>query len=305
VKAAFLFPGQGSQYVGMGKAVADSSPRAKEVYDAASRVAGWDVGRLCFEGPMEELTRTDNLQVSLCATDIAHFLALRDRGLSSEPIAVAGHSLGEYPALFAAGVLDLETVLALVTLRGRLMHREAQKNPGAMAAVIGLGMADVQALCNEAGPGVVAANHNSPEQVVVSGTAEAVGRLAALAKGKGAKAIPLAVSGAWHSPLISGAEGELKDAIMAAKFGEAKCPVVCNVTGLPETDPERLKENLWHQLCSPVLWTDSLKDLEGLADVFIECGPKKVLLGLLKKTLPAARGVSAEDEAGLNEVLAG
>jgi len=285
----------------MGRSVYDALPAARGIFEAASAVAGRDVARLCFEGPMEELTRTDNLQVALTAADLAYLAALRERGL--RPAACAGHSLGEYAALVGAGVLGPEEALSLVALRGRLMQREAESHPGSMAAVIGLGLEAAERLCAEAGGEVVVANHNSPEQVVISGEKEALGRAVGLAKAAGAKAIPLAVSGAWHSPLIKGAESELAAAIRAARFAPARCPVVCNVTGAAEVDPERLRENLARQLCSPVRWVDSLKGLAALADLFLEVGPKRVLLGLLKKTLPEAAAVSAEDPEGLQAAL--
>ena len=303
MRIAFLFPGQGSQYVGMGSALHDSLPAARQVFETASRIAGKNIARLCFEGPLDELTRTDNLQVALTAVNIAHLVALRERGL--EPSVAAGHSLGEYSALVAAQVLAAEDALALVRLRGQLMQREAERNPGAMAALMGLAIEEVDRLCSRAGGQVVVANHNSPGQVVISGGAEPLRRALALAREAGAKAVPLAVSGAWHSPLIAGAQGELEAAIEAIRFRPARCPVVCNVSAAAETDPQRLKQNLARQLCSPVRWVDSLRGLEALADLFVEVGPKKVLLGLLKKTIPDAAAASAEDNEGLRTALKG
>jgi [acyl-carrier-protein] S-malonyltransferase len=289
----------------MGRAVCDSSAGARRVIEAAGEVAGRDIRRLCFEGPLEELTRTDNLQVALTAVNIAHFVALEEQGVT--PSVAAGHSLGEYAALVAAGVLSAEDALALVRLRGELMQREAERHPGTMAAVIGLSLEQVEGLCAQAGEGVVegvvVANHNSPVQAVISGGAEAVARAVALAKGAGGKALPLAVSGAWHSPLIAGARAELRAAIEAADFRPARCPVVCNVDGAAETDTARLKNNLASQLCSPVRWVDSQRRLAQMADCFIEVGPRKVLLGLLKKTLPEAAAASAEEPDGLRDLL--
>lgn len=301
MRLAFIFPGQGSQYVGMGRALHEGLPAAREIFDLASQIAGRNIARLCFEGPADLLTRTDNLQVALTAVDLAHLAGLRAQGL--EPAACAGHSLGEYAALVAAGAMAAQDALALVNLRGRLMQREAERHPGSMAAVIGLSLEAVARLCEEAGGQVVVANHNSPEQVVISGEAQALGRAVGLAKAAGAKAVPLAVSGAWHSPLIAGAEAELAAAIRAVPFSAPRCPVVSNVTGTPERDPERLRENLCRQLCSPVRWVDSLRSLEGLASLFIEVGPKKVLTGLCKKSLPAAVAVSAEDPEGLQTAI--
>jgi len=281
----------------MGRGPYEASAAARGVFELAAQAAGTDVARLCFEGPIEELTRTDNLQVALSAVNLAHLALLQEQGLS--PSAAAGHSLGEYSALVAAGVLSAQDALGLVALRGRLMQREALRHPGGMAAVLGLALAAIEALCHEAGGRVVVANHNSPEQAVISGQIEAVARVADLAKGAGGKAVPLAVSGAWHSPLIVGAEAELEAAIRAVPFRAARCPVVCNVSGAAETDPERLRANLVRQLCSPVCWVDTQRVLAGLADLFVEVGPKRVLLGLLKKTIPGAAGVSAEDPQGL------
>jgi [acyl-carrier-protein] S-malonyltransferase len=285
----------------MGRALYEARAEVRGLFAAAQAASGKDIAGLCFEGPLEALTRTDNLQVALTAVNLAHLAALGQRGL--EPTVAAGHSLGEYAALVAAEVLSPEDALWLVTLRGRYMQREAERHPGGMAALVGLSLEEAERLCAQAGGAVVVANHNSPRQVVISGEAAALAAASALAKEAGAKAIPLAVSGAWHSPLIAGAQQDLEAAIAECEFRPARCPVVCNVTGAAETQPARLRENLARQLCLPVRWVDSLRCAAPLAEAFIEVGPKKVLLGLLKKTLPEAAAASAEDSQGLQAVL--
>jgi [acyl-carrier-protein] S-malonyltransferase len=284
-KTALVFPGQGSQYVGMAQAFCDASPRADELMLLAEQKSGLPLKKLCFEGPMDELTQTVNLQPALVAVDLICLEALKSAGIN--PFAVAGHSLGEYPALAACGAISAEDCLSLVSLRGRLMDREAGKYPGAMSALMGLSPEEVAALTGEIGGVVQPANYNTPVQTVITGAKEAVARAGALAKERGAKAIPLKVSGAWHSPFMAEAQKEMETAIEDSAFTEPSCLHVPNTTGVPTADAGLIKAELKKQLTSPVRWVQTINALvEAGVDTFIECGPKNVLSGLIKKTAP-------------------
>jgi [acyl-carrier-protein] S-malonyltransferase len=288
-KIAFLFPGQGSQKVGMGQDLAGSSDDAARIFSTADRVTGLPVSRLCFEGPMAELTQTVNLQPAVTAVNLAFLAAAEKAGI--RPRVCAGHSLGEYSALCAAGVVSMEDCLRLVFKRGKLMHREATSRQGAMSAVVGLPIDQVAAVVEKsAAAGIVAvANHNSAEQIVITGEPAAVAAAGEAAKALGAKAIPLKVSGAWHSPLIKGAEGDFKTFLEKIEFKTPQCEVIHNVSADSEPDPERIRALMVRQLCSPVRWHDSiLRMTKDLIEVFVEIGPGRVLTGLLKKIMPPA-----------------
>ena len=282
---AVVFPGQGSQYVGMGRALYETSAQAKELFDAAEEISGLALKKLCFEGPMEELTLTVNLQPAVVAVDLACWSLLAQSGVA--PLAVAGHSVGEYPALAAAGTISALDCLRLASLRGRLMDREANANPGAMSAVMGLAPEEVAALTRQIDGLVQPANYNSPGQTVITGAKEAVAQVGQLAKEKGAKVIPLKVSGAWHSPLMEKAREEMAQAIVETEFGPLARLHVPNTTAAPTQDADLVKSELQKQMTSPVRWVQTVQALLAAGvDTFIEAGPKNVLTGLIKKTAP-------------------
>ena len=300
---ALLFPGQGSQCVGMGADLYDADPTARKLFDLAEEVTGLPIKRLCFEGPMEELTETVNLQPAVTVVNMCLYEALKQAGV--KPAAVCGHSLGEYSALFAAGVLSAGDTLKAVRERGRLMQREAERHPGAMAAVIGLAPGKLkqtlEALLAE-GP-LALANFNTREQTVISGTREMVGRAGEAAKAAGARVVPLKVSGAWHSPLMAGAAADFARCLAGLTFKAPVMPVYLNATVAPEEDPERLRQAMSRQLTSPVRWADLILSLKNAGvDTWVEVGPKNVLKGLVRKILPdepAERFINVENRASL------
>jgi [acyl-carrier-protein] S-malonyltransferase len=283
---AFVFPGQGSQYVGMGKAFFETMSDAAHIFSVAEKLTGLPLKKLCIEGPLEELTQVENLQPCLASVEIICCMAARNKGLKAT--AVAGHSLGEYPALWAAGVISLEDTFKLVHARGSLMKEVGDKNPGAMAAVIGLSRKDLEELITPlAKKGVlVLANHNSPEQIVVTGKMDLVGNLCKEAKAKGAKAIPLKVSGAYHSPLMKEASRRFSEILDEVSFYKPKIPIYSNVTARPESDPEEIKDLIKKQICSPVRWYEIVINMDqDKISNFIELGPKNILSNLIRKCL--------------------
>jgi [acyl-carrier-protein] S-malonyltransferase len=286
-KIAYLFPGQGSQTVGMGLDFYQEFVVVKELFDMMEEISRINISKLCFKGPIEDLTETVNLQPAITVVNLACFTAMEKAGL--EPAISAGHSLGEYSALCASGIVSSEDTFRLVFKRGELMHREATRNKGAMHAIIGLPINTVAELVAEVQKdGVVAvANHNAELQIVITGSPEPVKRVSDLAVSQGAKAIPLKVSGAWHSELIQGAQDEFKDVIESMGFNTPEKPMVFNVTADVEGDTEEIKSIMARQLCSPVKWYDSMCRLmaENI-EIFVEVGPGRVLAGLLKKILP-------------------
>lgn len=288
----------------MGKAFCDASPRARDIFTLAEKASGLPLERLCFEGPMEELTLTVNLQPAITAVNMICWQALRAAGV--EAAMMAGHSLGEYSALAASGALPPDKCFELVALRGRLMDREAQANPGAMAAIMGAGPDDVAALCAEAGGVVQPANYNTPQQTVITGAKDAVAAASALAKEKGLKAIPLKVSGAWHSPLMQKAADEMAQALADVQWNVPMCPVAPNTTGQPTAQESELAAQLAAQITAPVRWVQTIEAMLAAGiDTFIEVGPKNVLAGLIKKTAPsgAATIYNIQDPESLDKVL--
>ena len=295
---AFLFPGQGSQVVGMGQDLFHEYDFVKEIFDAADDISGLPITQTCFNGPMTTLTQTVNLQPAITAVNLACLAAVQRAGVRCA--FSAGHSLGEFSALNAAGVVSLTDTLRLVFKRGELMHRESLKHRGAMSAIIGLSSEVVAELVkNSRSAGEVSvANHNSERQIVITGAPQAVASVAEAARQQGARAIALKVSGAWHSELIHGAQDEFTVFLDSVPFGRPLSPVIHNVTADRCDDPEAIKRLLALQLCSPVRWYETIRKLVSeKVDVFVELGPGTVLAGLLKKIIaaedhPAAYSIS-------------
>jgi [acyl-carrier-protein] S-malonyltransferase len=298
---AFIFPGQGSQTVGMGRDLAAQYPAAAAVFAEADAVLGFPLSRLCFEGPAEVLTDTINAQPAILAASIAALRAWEAINSTPRPRYVAGHSMGEYSALCAAGTLSLADGLRLVRERGRLMKRAGEAQPGGMAAVLGLERAPLEAACaqasRETGRVVQIANDNAPGQIVISGDRIALERAGELAKAAGAKrVIPLAVSIAAHSPLMQSALDDFRRAVEATPMRSPAIPVISNVQARPLDGLSAIREELVLQLISPVRWTESVGWMaeQGVA-TFIELGPGTVLTGLVKRIAPAARTVNVGD----------
>ena len=286
---AFVFPGQGAQFVGMGKDLYESNPLAKELFDKANEVLGFNITDIMFDGTAEELKQTKVTQPAVFLHSVISALCLGDQ---FQPEMVAGHSLGEFSALVAAGALSFEDGLKLVHARARAMQKACEKTAGTMAAIIGLPDEKVEEVCESIDGIVVAANYNCPGQLVISGEVEAVNAACEKLKEAGAKrALPLPVSGAFHSPLMQPAKDELQAAIEATEFAAPKCPVYQNVDALPHTDPAEIKANLIAQLTSSVRWTKSVQNMVAAgADDFTECGPGKALQGMIGRI---AKEVSA------------
>ena len=286
-KTAFLFPGQGSQAVGMGLDFYQEYDVVRELFDMAEEISKINISKLCFNGPMEDLTQTVNLQPAVTAVNLACLTAIEKEGVT--PDICAGHSLGEYSAIRASEIVSREDTFRLVFKRGELMHREAVKNKGAMHAILGLPIDAVAQIVEKVKEeGVVAvANHNAEKQIVITGSPDPVEKASSLAASQGAKAIPLKVSGAWHSELIQGAQEEFKNLIESIPFNAPQRPTIFNVTADFEKKPDEIKSIMARQLCSPVKWYDSMcKLMDEHIEIFVEVGPGKVLTGLLKKILP-------------------
>ncbi|MEW6594834.1 MAG: ACP S-malonyltransferase [Thermodesulfobacteriota bacterium] len=307
-KIAVLFPGQGSQYVGMAKEFLEADAEARELMAMAERVSGMPLGCLCLEGPIEELTRTLSLQPAMTVVNLICWQALGKAGVKADFF--AGHSLGEYAALCAAGVLGTEETLALVTERGRLMEREAGANPGGMHAVVKLDIDTVRGIvaAAQAKGALTLANHNSAEQIVISGETAALDAAAELVKEKGGKAIPLKVSGAWHSDLIKGAVPDFEQALAKVDVKSPHTPLLFNVTAAAETDPARIRATMARQIAATVRWYEIVQHLLAAGvDTFIEVGPKTVLTGLMKKILPpesSHKTLQVDTPATLTQCLA-
>ncbi len=305
-KIAYVFPGQGSQAVGMGRDLYDSSASAKAIIDQADEVLKFPLSRLFFEGPEEELRRTINAQPALVTVGFACLKAMQEVAGNNlpPPTFVAGHSLGEYTALAAADVIDFATAVYLARERGRLMHEAGTKSPGAMVAVLGMDEAALSEVCKETDTQI--ANYNSPGQLVISGAVANVARAAELAKARGAsRTVPLQVSGAFHSPLMKPAEEALSKILADLPFRNPLVPVVGNTTALPLTTAEEVKAELTRQLCHGVQWQRSVEYMVASGvTTFIEIGPGKVLTGLIRRINKSVTTVNIGDVEGVSSLVA-
>ena len=304
MKTAFVFPGQGSQNVGMGRDLYDHFDEARQIFSEASDALGHDVTNLCFQGPKEELDKTFRTQPCLLTASIAAFRVLASQGIT--PDAVAGHSLGEYSAITAAGVLTFSDAVRLTEKRGTFMQEAVPEGKGLMAAILGLERKKVDDICHSVGSGYVApANYNSPGQIVIAGEKQAVEDAMKLAKEAGAKrAIALAVSAPSHCSLMAGASARLSDLLNTLELRSPSVPLMNNADALFLRDADSIRTSLVKQLNSPLLWEDSVRNMRASGiDTFIEVGPGKVLSGLIKRIEPDARIFNVENVESLNKTL--
>lgn len=303
---AFLFPGQGSQSVGMGKELASNYSVARQTFAEADEALGYKLSELCFEGPEEKLKLTEVTQPAILTASVAAWRVLKEKGL--KPDYVLGHSLGEYSAHVAAGTLTFTEAVRTVRNRGQYMQEAVPVGVGAMAAILGMALDRVTEIAKEAARGEVcqAANINSPEQIVISGNANAVGRAIQLATERGAKkAVSLPVSAPFHCALMQPAQDRLAADLTALAFQDPSCPVICNVDAVLVTSAEAARDALIRQVTAPVRWDESVRRAIGMgANLFIEVGPGKVLWGLMRQIDRSKTSLAVGDEASLQKTLA-
>jgi [acyl-carrier-protein] S-malonyltransferase len=304
-KLAFLFPGQASQYPGMGRDLAEKFPESRAVFEEADAALGFPISKLCFEGSEDALKLTENTQPAILTVSVAAYRALEARGIA--PDFVAGHSLGEYSALVAAGALDFSAAVKIVRQRGRYMQEAVPAGEGGMAAIMGLSPADVAEVCKKAAESEVVspANLNSPEQIAISGHAGAVKRAVEIASQSGAKrAVILPVSAPFHCALMMPAQQRLEPDLRAAQFNPLRFPLITNVDAEAVTSGEEAREALIRQVTLPVRWLDSVREMiDRGVTLFVEVGPGKVLAGLLRQIDRSVRGFGVEDAASLQSTL--
>ena len=305
MKITYIFPGQGSQYVGMAKEFIENFPESKEVFDIASAALGFDLAQVCVHGPAETLNKTENTQPAILAASIAILRPLERRGFSAG--AAAGHSLGEYTAITAAGGFELKDAITLVQKRGRYMQEAMPEGAGLMAAILGMDRTALEKTCLEAAKnGIVApANYNSPGQIVIAGEKKAVEKAMELAKAAGAKkVVPLMVSVPSHCPLMKQAGERLARELDTATINDLRIPIVNNADAKFLRTAAELKPSLVRQISSPLYWEDSINRLtEDGFDTFIEIGPGKVLSGLVKRIARDAKVLNVEDQKSMHDTL--
>ncbi|MCL2177977.1 MAG: ACP S-malonyltransferase [Proteobacteria bacterium] len=307
-KTACIFPGQGSQYIGMGKALAEVFPESREIFERADEALGEKLSVLCWGGPEEELKRTANQQPAILTTSIAAWVAFAKRS-AVVPAFFAGHSLGEYSALAASTALSFEDAVRAVRARGQMMQEAVPEGRGAMAVVLGLGVGDIQRICVEAAQGQILspANYNEPNQTVIAGDVAAVERAGELLKAAGARRVlRLPVSAPFHCPLMLPVKARFATVLEKIHFTTPSAPIVSNTEAVPNADASRIGALLLEQVAAPVRWVETVEFLfrEGVSQV-IEFGPGKVLSGLVKKICPQMGCANIEDEKGLNALLGG